>query len=90
MIGQVQDRVDCCKRKRGRVWYGNTECSPERSVVVGWLAPVECVCWDCAGASLETGRFEGQALSSGPGAQTVWTCAAEKLIACGVFWQTCV
>ena len=61
------------------VW--NTECSPECRVVVGWLAPAECVCWDCAGASLETGRFEGQALSSGPGARTVWTCAAEKLIA---------
>ena len=70
------------------VW--NTEFSPERSVVVGWLVPVECVCWDCAGASLETGRFEGQALSSGPGARTVWTCAAEKLIARGVFWQPCV
>ena len=61
-----------------------------QTVVVGWLAPAECVCWDCAGASLETGRFEGQALSSGPGARTVWTCAAEKLIACGVFWQSCV
>ena len=70
------------------VW--NTECSPERSVVVGWLVPAECVCWDCAGASLETGRFEGQALSSGPGARTVWTYAAEKLIARGVFWQSCV
>ena len=70
------------------VW--NTECSPERSVVVGWLAPAECGCWDCAGASLETGRFEGQALSSGPGARTVWTYAAEKLIARGVFWQWCV
>ena len=70
------------------VW--NTECSPVRNVVVGWLAPAECVCWDCAGASLETGRFEGQALSSGPGARTVWTYAAEKPIARGVFWQSCV
>ena len=72
----------------GVVW--NTECSPERSVVVGWLAPAECMCWDCAGASLETGSFEGQALSSGPGARTGWTYAAEKLIARCVFWQSCV
>ena len=70
------------------VW--NTECSPERSVVVGWLAPAECMCWDCAGASLETGSFEGQALFSGPGARTGWTYAAEKLIARCVFWQSCV
>ena len=75
-------------RNESVVW--NTECSPERSVVVGWLAPAECMCWDCAGASLETGSFEGQALSSGPGARTGWTYAAEKLIARCVFWQSCV
>ena len=39
---------------------------------------------------LETGRFEGQAWSSGLGARTVWTYAAEKLIAHGVFWQSYV
>ena len=45
---------------------------------------------DCAGASLETGSFEGLALSSGLGGWTVWTCAVEKLIASGVFWPLCV
>ena len=73
------------------MWYG-IQNAPQSAVlnIVGWLAPAECGCCDCAGASLETGRFEGQALSSGPGARTVWTCAAEKLIARGVLCQSCV
>ena len=89
MTGQVRDRVDCFKRKWRRMWYG-IQNAPQSAVLLWAGLHLRSVCWDCARASLETGRFEGQALSSGPGARTVWKCAAEKLIAHGVLCQSCV
>ena len=66
MTGQVRDRVDCFKRKWGRVWYG-IQNTPQGAVLLLAGLHLRSVCWDCAGASLETERFEGQALCSGPG-----------------------
>ena len=71
------------------MWYG-IQNAPQSAVLLWAGLRLRSVCWDCAGASFETGRFEGQALSSGPGARNVWMCAGEKLIARGVFWQSCV
>ena len=70
MTGQVRDRVDCFKIKWGSVWY-RIQNAPQSAVVLWAGLHLRRVCCDCAGASLETGRFEGQVLSSVPGARTL-------------------
>ena len=43
LTGQVRDRVDCFKRKRGRVWYG-IQNAPQSAVLLWAGLRLRSVC----------------------------------------------